>query len=47
MGLDFHSNCLAVMLPDWDLLQTSVSNLLADLLPADDALVVELVDLNS
>lgn len=42
MGLDFHLNYWAVMLPDLDLHRTLESSLQADLQLVDDELVVEL-----
>lgn len=42
MGLDFHLNYWAAMLPDLDLHRTLESSLQADLQLVDDELVVEL-----
>lgn len=42
MGLDFHLNYWAAMLPDLDLRRTLESSLQADLQLVDDELVVEL-----
>lgn len=46
MALDFHSNYWAAIVLGLDSLQMLVSNSQADLLPADDVLAVESVDLN-